>query len=208
MKGGGERSCCQGTESSNTKDMIASIQEKINRNEAIENLVVSLLMLKLCMQACSQNLLLRYVPEYSGRAACLWREWTGERQAYTHIPSCHYVQGDHEPGEEVPVWRKASTARCAPPGITTKEMTGPLQQEKDWDKRFFFQPSREPTESEQRLTLSLCLEERLLTAMENHLYLFNKEIGRWTSHWSSPCRSSGQAGNTGLGPKVPGAAQE
>ena len=45
-------------------------------------------------------------------------------------------------------------------------------------QELFFQPSREPTESEQRLTLSICLEERLLTATENNLYLFNKEIRR------------------------------
>ena len=57
-------------------------------------------------------------------------------------------------------------------------MKGPLQQEKDWDKSLFSQPSREPTELEQRLILSLCLEEGLLAAMENHLYLFNKEVRR------------------------------
>ena len=30
-------------------------------------------------------------------------------------------------GELVPRWRKASTATCAPPGITTAEVKGPLQ---------------------------------------------------------------------------------
>ena len=95
-------------------------------------------------------------------------DW-GKASIYLAVIMSREMVEDLELGEVLPVWRKESTARCAPPGINTKEMTGLLQQEKDWDKRFFFQPSREPTEVEQRLILSLCLEERLLTAMEHHL---------------------------------------
>ena len=104
-------------------------------------------------------------------------DW-GDASIYLAVIMFREIVEDVELGEVVPVWRKASTARCAPPDINTKEMKGLLQQEKDLDKSFFFQPSREPTKSEQRLIISLCPEERLLTAMENHHYLFNKEIRR------------------------------
>ena len=73
-------------------------------------------------------------------------------------------------------WRKASTATCAPPGITTAEVKGPLQQEKDWSKSLFFPPSREPTRQEQKIILALVVEQGIIACMENVCYLFNREV--------------------------------
>ena len=62
----------------------------------------------------------------------------GEASIYLAVIMSREIVEDVELGEVVPVSRKASTARCAPPAINTKEMRGPLQQERDWDKSFFF----------------------------------------------------------------------
>ena len=67
--------------------------------------------------------------------------------------------------EVVPTWKKAG-GRGRPPGITTKEVRGPLQEEKDWERSLFFPPIRRATEDEKKLILSLCVEQGLLAAFE------------------------------------------
>ena len=77
--------------------------------------------------------------------------------------------------EVVPAWRRAG-GRGRPPGITTKEVRGPLQEEKDWERSLFFPPTRRATEEEKKLILALCVEQGLLAAFEGHLYNWNKEV--------------------------------
>ena len=52
----------------------------------------------------------------------------------------------------VPKWRKA---RGRAPGITTKEVRGPLQEQKDWDSSLFFPPTRLTTSEEKKVVFSL-----------------------------------------------------
>ena len=52
----------------------------------------------------------------------------------------------------------------------------PLQVEKNWDKSLFFPPCRTCTDEEKKLVLSLAVEQGLLAGLENHLYIFNKEV--------------------------------
>ena len=77
--------------------------------------------------------------------------------------------------EVVPAWRRAG-GRGRPPGITTKEVRGPLQEEKDWERSLFFPPTRRATEEEKKLILALCVEQGLLAAFDGHLYNWNKEV--------------------------------
>ena len=62
--------------------------------------------------------------------------------------------------EVVPTWKRAG-GRGRPPGITTKEVRGPLQEEKDWERSLFFPPNRRATEDEKKMILSLCVEQGL-----------------------------------------------
>ena len=79
-------------------------------------------------------------------------------------------------GELVPRWKKASTATCAPPGITTAEVQGPLQQDKDWDKSLFHPPQRQPSQEEKKEILALVVEQAISACMENVCYLFNNQV--------------------------------
>ena len=65
----------------------------------------------------------------------------------------------------VPKWRKA---RGRAPGITTKEVRAPLQEEKDWGTSLFFPPTRATTVDEKKKVLSLCVEQGLLAALGSH----------------------------------------
>ena len=62
------------------------------------------------------------------------------------------------------------------PGITTKEIGGPLQEEKNWESSLFFPPTRRATEEEKKLILALCVEQGLLAAFDGHLYNWNREV--------------------------------
>ena len=75
--------------------------------------------------------------------------------------------------EVVPRWRKA---RGRAPGITTKEVRGPLQEEKDWESSLFFPPTRRTTSEEKKKVLSLCVEQGLLAALGSHLYNWHREV--------------------------------
>ena len=74
-------------------------------------------------------------------------------------------------GEVVPKWRKD---RGRAPGITTKEVRAPLQEQKEWGKSLFFPPTRATTTDEKKRVLSLCVEQGLLAALDSHLYLWQE----------------------------------
>ena len=80
--------------------------------------------------------------------------------------------------EVVPSWRKT---RGTAPGIVTKEVRAPLQQEKDWGSSLFFPPARAASEPEKRPVLSLCVQQGLLAALQSHLYLWKGEVRRQES---------------------------
>ncbi len=81
----------------------------------------------------------------------------------------------------VPRWKKAGTATCAPPGITTAEVMGPLQQEgKDWAKSLFTAPARVPTAGEQSTIIAKVMEVAIVAAMDNSCYLFHNEARQQT----------------------------
>ena len=77
--------------------------------------------------------------------------------------------------EVVPAWRRAG-GRGRAPGITTKEIRGPLQEEKNWETSLFLPPIRRATEEEKKLILALCVEQGLLAAFDGHLYNWNREV--------------------------------
>ena len=51
------------------------------------------------------------------------------------------------------------------PGITTNEVRGALQQEKDWDTSLLNKPTRKATELEKKQILALCVEQGLLAVL-------------------------------------------
>ena len=76
-------------------------------------------------------------------------------------------------GEVVPKRRKD---RGRAPGITTKEVRAPLQEQKEWGQSLFFPPTRATTTDEKKRVLSLCVEQGLLAALDSHLYLWHREV--------------------------------
>ena len=82
----------------------------------------------------------------------------------------------------IPKWKKEGKATCAPPGITTAEVKGPLQEEqKNWDKSLFHPPTRVATKEEERLMIGLVVEQAIISLMENSCYQFNGEMREQTS---------------------------
>ena len=79
--------------------------------------------------------------------------------------------------EVIPAWKKAG-GRQRRPGITTKEVKGPLQEDVDWSMSLSNTPSRRATEEEKKVILSVCVEQGLLAAMNGHFYNWRKE-SRW-----------------------------
>ena len=75
--------------------------------------------------------------------------------------------------EVVPKWRKT---RGRAPGITTKEVRSPLQEQKDWESSLFFPPTRATTMEEKKKVLLLCVEQGLLAALGSHLYNWHREV--------------------------------
>ena len=73
--------------------------------------------------------------------------------------------------EVVPARRKTGGRGAS--GITTKEVRGPLKDDKDWESSLFFQPARSPTEQEKK---QVCVEQGLLTALGSHLYTWHQEV--------------------------------
>jgi hypothetical protein len=152
-----------GTEITSTEHMLANIEAKINRKDTADLVFISSDVEKLypSLQAkesaaiCAQ--LVRecdpvVVQGVDWEQACLYLAITLSRAEVEELGL----------EEVVPVWAKAATARCAPPGITTKEVkVAPLQQEKDWDKSLFLPPSRPPTAEEKKQVFALVIEQGL-----------------------------------------------
>ena len=113
--------------------------------------------------------------------------------------------------EVIPTWKKAG-GRGRHPGINTKEVRAPLQEEKDWEKSLFFPPARRATEQERKVIFSLCVEQGLLAAMENHLYVWHKEVKLQVDglgifsfiswHWSRLDQGGSEVGDARLGLQV------
>ena len=76
--------------------------------------------------------------------------------------------------QEVLPRRKASRGR--EPGITTKEVRGPMQEDINWGQSLFSPPMRRSTEEEKKEILALCVEVGLMAAMEGHLYSWHGEV--------------------------------
>ena len=160
-----------GTESISTADTLATIEEKINRNPNIEDLVffstdVKSLYPSLQSKQCAATIA-RMVME-----STLVVEGVNWDQAGLYLALTMARDKVDEPNlqEMIPTWKKAG-GHGRHPGINTKEVRAPLQEGKDWEKSLFFPPARRATEQERKVIFSLCVEQGLLAAMENHLYV-------------------------------------
>ena len=165
-----------GTESISTQDTIALIEEKINRNENIQNLAffstdVKSLYPSLDGKQCAA-IVARLVKQ-----STLVIEGINWEQAVLYIALNLDRTKVEEIGleEVIPAWRRAG-GRGRHPGMTTKEVRGPLQEEKDWEKSLFLQPTRRATVEEKKIILSICVEQGLLAAMEGHLFVWHKNV--------------------------------
>ena len=165
-----------GTESISTEDTIATIEEKINRNDNIEDLVffstdVKSLYPSLDGKRCAA-IIARLVRESS-----LVVEDVNWEEAALYVALNLERNKVEELGlkEVIPAWRRAG-GRGRHPGIVTKEVRGPLQEEKDWEKSLFLPPTRRATGDEKKMILSICVEQGLLAAVDGHLFVWHKEV--------------------------------
>ena len=162
------------TESHSTQDMLATIEEKINNNINIEDLVffstdVKSLYPRLQAEPCAAII------------ARMLEESSLEVEGVNWDQAVHYLALTLDRAkvmqlgldEVVPRWRKA---RGRAPGITTKEVRSPLQEQKDWETSLFFPPTRMTTLEEKKIVLSLCVEQGLLAALGSHLYNWHREV--------------------------------
>ena len=164
----------QGTESDSTQDMIASIEEKINRNQNTSDLVffstdVQSLYPKLQVKECAV-IIARLLRE--GRLELEGVNWD-QAALYLALTMSRQRVEELGLGEVVPR-RKGTRGRA--PGITTKEVRAPLQEEKDWDSSLFLPPTRVANEGEKRHILSLCVQQGLHAALDNHMYIWHKGV--------------------------------
>ena len=164
-----------GTESDSTQDMLATIEQKINNNNLnIDELVffstdVKSLYPRLEVEPCAAIV------------AQMLRECRLEVEGVNWDQAVYYLAltldrakvAELGLDEVVPKWRKA---RGRAPGITTKEVRSPLQEQKDWGASLFFPPTRITTREEKKIVLSLCVEQGLLAALGSHLYNWHKEV--------------------------------
>ena len=163
------------TECNSTQDMIASIEDKVNRRDlntrelvVFSTDVVSLYPRQQAIPCAA--IIARMLRE--GRLVVEGVHWD---EAALYLALTLTRARVEELGlEEVVPRRKGTRGRA--PGITTKEVRGPLQQEKVWDSSLFHPPTRQPTEEERKVILSLCVEEGLLAALGSHTYTWNKEV--------------------------------
>ena len=163
------------TECDSTQDMLASIEEKINNNNLnIEELVffstdVKSLYPSLEVVPCA-SIVARMLVE-----SRLEVEGVNWDQAVYYLAVTLDRAKVMELGleEVVPKWRKA---RGRAPGIITKEVRSPLQEQKDWGASLFFPPTRATTREEKKKVLSLCIEQGLLAALGSHLYTWHREV--------------------------------
>ena len=163
------------TECSSTQDLIAAIEERINQHQNIRDLVfvssnVVSLYPSLLVQPCA-TIIARMLRE--GDLVVEGINWD---QAVLYLAVTLTRARVQELGlqEVVPARRK--TGGRGAPGIVTKEVRGPLQEDKDWESSLFFKPARSPTEQEKKQVFSLCVEQGLLAALGSHLYTWHQEV--------------------------------
>ena len=162
------------TESDSTQDMLATIEEKINRNSNINQLVffstdVKSLYPSLQVEPCAA-IVARMLQE--SRLVIEGVNWN-EAVFYLALTLDRAKVTELGLDEVVPKWKGR---RGRPPGITTKEVRGPLQAEKDWESSLFYPPSRAMTREEKTKVLSLCVQQGLLAALDAHLYTWHREV--------------------------------
>ena len=162
------------TESDSTQDMLATIEEKINRNSNINQLVffstdVKSLYPSLQVEPCA-TIVARMLQE--SRLVIEGVNWN-EAVFYLALTLDRAKVTELRLDEVVPKWRGR---RGRPPGITTKEVRGPLQEEKNWESSLFYPPTRAMTRDEKTKVLSLCVQQGLLAALGAHLYTWHREV--------------------------------
>ena len=162
------------TESDSTQDMLATIEEKINRNSNISELVffstdVKSLYPSLQAEPCAA-IVARMLQE--SRLVIEGVNWN-EAVFYLALTLDRAKVTELGLDEVVPKWRGR---RGRPPGITTKEVRGPLQEEKNWESSLFYPPTRAMTRDEKTKVLSLCVQQGLLAALGTHLYTWHREV--------------------------------
>ena len=166
----------QGTESDSTPDTLAAIKEDINCNNDVKDLVffstdVKSLYPSLQGEQCAA-IVARLVRESDLKVEGV--NWD-QAALYLALTLARERVEELELQETIPIWKKAG-GRGRHPGITTKEVKAPLQENKDWGKSLFHPPSRGATVEEKKLILSLCVEQGLLAAMDGHLYNWHLEV--------------------------------
>ena len=166
----------QGTESDGTPDTLAAIKEDINCNDDVKDLVffstdVKSLYPSLQGEQCAA-IVARMVRESSLKVEGV--NWD-QAALYLALTLTRERVEELQLQEVIPIWKKAG-GRGRHPGITTKEVKAPLQENKDWGKSLFNPPSRGATVEEKKLILSLCVEQGLLAAMDGHLYNWHLEV--------------------------------
>ena len=162
------------TESDSTQDMLATIEEKINRNSNINQLVffstdVKSLYPSLQAEPCAA-IVARMLQE--SRLVIEGVNWN-EAVFYLALTLDRAKVTELGLDEVVPKWKGR---RGRPPGITTKEVRGPLQEEKNWESSLFYPPTRAMTREEKTKVLSLCVQQGLLAALGAHLYTWHREV--------------------------------
>ena len=162
------------TESDSTQDMIASIKERVNRNNNVKDLVffstdVKALYPSLQAKPCAA-IIARLLNE--SRLVVEGVNWD---HAVFHL-ALTLTRAKVEElglGDVVPRWRKD---RGRAPGITTKEVRAPLQEQREWESSLFFPPNRAMMPEEKKKVLSLCVEQGLIAALDSHLYVWHREV--------------------------------
>ena len=165
-----------GTESISTEDTIANIEEKINQNDNIEDLVFFSTDVKSLYPSLDGRRCAAIIAKLVRESSLVVEDVNWEEAAlYVALNLDRNKVEELGLGEVIPAWRRAG-GRGRHPGIMTKEVRGPLQEEKDWERSLFLSPGRRATGEEKRLILSICVEQGLLAAVDGHLFVWHKEV--------------------------------
>ena len=141
-------------ESSDTQDTLAAMESKVN-NQNTKDLVIFSTDVKSLYPSLDAKQCVAIIGKLV-RESSLVVEGVNWDQAALYLAvtlTSEKVQ-ELRLQEVVPTWKRAG-GRGRPPGITTKEVRGPLQEEKDWERSLFFPPNRRATEDEKKMILSL-----------------------------------------------------
>ena len=162
------------TESDSTQDMIATIEERINRNNNVENLVFFSTDVKSLYPSLQTKPCAAIIARMLNESTLVVEGVNWDQAVYYLALTINRAKVEELGlGEVVPRWRKD---RGRAPGITTKEVRAPLQEQKEWGASLFFPPTRATTVEEKKKVLSLCVEQGLIAALDSHLYMWHKEV--------------------------------